>query len=116
MQLNLFLFFKDPEIIKRTREINVDEYPAPAVTICLNLFSRNDTANFVRSQRDFYSNATRGTYSKDECLRLAANFQWCNPPQGKITVKKLCPNHDINNINVVDTLYESSLEVKLFLN
>jgi hypothetical protein len=88
----------------------------------LNLFARNNTASYARSQQVYY-NDTRsaanetliGTFSEEECRRFVANMHWCHPPQAVKTAKALCPNYDIENVNIVDVMYETSLEVRNIL-
>lgn len=60
-----------PDIMMRTSEKLSSDFPMPAVTICPNLFAKNDLVNVA----DIYNGKT--TASKNECEFLLANKLWC---------------------------------------
>lgn len=93
----------------KTRELNASEFPAPAVTICSNLFSRNNSANFYETNKKFFSRIPMN-YSKQECERFAANLAWCQPSYG-VMAEKVCKQHDILNIDMLEVIKESALQV-----
>lgn len=93
----------------KARERNSSEFPAPAITICSNLFARNETANFFKSLRIF-TEKLPFKFSKEECFVLVANVHWCQPAFGRL-VETLCGQFDIERINVLDIVNRSALTV-----
>jgi hypothetical protein len=95
----------------KAREVNASNFPVPAITICSSLFARESSANFYETNKKFFDR-TPMNYSKQECERFSANLQWCQGNFG-LMAKRVCSKYDILNIDVLKTLFESSLEVKL---
>lgn len=98
----------------RTNERNISEFPAPAITICSNLFARNNSASFFKSY-DIFAKRIPSNFSEEECQILAANIHWCQPAFGRMA-DKLCGQYDIEKIDVLKIINESALEVKKFEN
>lgn len=94
----------------KSRERNSSDFPAPALTICFTLFAKNNSASFYGTfLNKFVRNATMNL-STDECETLTANLHWCAPMMSHMA-KKVCPNVDVDGVNVIDTIFRSAMTV-----
>jgi Amiloride-sensitive sodium channel len=98
-----------PELVIKVTDRNFSDFPAPAVTICSNLFARNNTASIS----DFYITTTRKkrlnflkytfevNLTVEQCACLTANIHWCQPNLST-QVMKYCTDPRLEKINVLD--------------
>lgn len=95
----------------KSSEKNSTLFPAPAITICSNLFAKDNMANFYETYKRFAMKED-SFLNKDECMVLASNLHWCQPEFGAM-VRELCKeyNWEILNLNVLEVINRSALTV-----
>lgn len=102
---------QEPEIVIKTQERNSSEFPVPAVTICLDVFARENKADLYRISRIYLENGI-ANLTQDECFTMYANFHWCDIQVGRKIIKKFCENYDFNDVDVVEAMFKTALTVK----
>jgi hypothetical protein len=106
-----YKFVYDPEIVMKARDRNAIDFPAPAVTICSNLFAKDELANLFYIVHN--ANAKRPfNVTKKSCEYLAANIQWCQPKFAHNIYEFICQNQSFHSINVLKMINESALNIK----
>lgn len=101
----------DPQIVMKSRDRISSEFPLPAVTLCSNVFVKDDIVNF----QDVYiklMTAKPVNLTEKQCQVLTANLLWCQPDLPKIAIES-CSNFDIKNINVIQIIDKNALQVKM---
>ena len=104
-----YKFMYIPETVTRSYDVNSINFPAPAVTICSNLFAREDYSNFFKTYQK-YINKEPSNYSEQECKYFVGNLHWCQPAFGPMA-QKVCGRYDLKNLNVVEAINKSALLV-----
>ena len=99
-----------PETVTRTADVSSIDFPAPAITICSNLFAREEFVNFFKVFHD-YREIKNYTISEQKCRYLIANLHWCQPDLDKF-VKDICGQYDLQDLNVVETINKSALSTE----
>lgn len=94
----------------KARDQNASDFPAPAVTICSNLFAKNNSAIFFKTFQGFVDKPNLNLL-KNECETLTANLHWCQPGFGRM-VDVICKEIDILNIDTLKIINQSALTVR----
>lgn len=103
-----YKFMFVPETVTRSYDVRSTNFPAPAVTICSNLFAREDFANFFKTYQK-YINKQNFSISILECKYLIGNLHWCQSGFSKM-VQKVCGMYDLKNLNILDAINKSALQ------
>jgi hypothetical protein len=92
----------EPEVVIKTSDLFAKNFPFPSITICPFVFANhkilniNDVMNVMRK------------FSDDECKVIFANVLWWNPYLlGEVL--KYCSKGKIMNVNVAETIVQSSV-------
>jgi Amiloride-sensitive sodium channel len=99
----------EPEIVLKSNDRNAVDFPAPGITICSNLFAKDNLANLYFIFKNYV--ALNGTLnlSKSTCDYLAANLHWCQPVAAKSFMIMSCPNYTFSDLNVLELINKSAL-------
>ena len=84
-----------PETVTRSRNLDPLDFPAPAITICSNIFARDDLASYSETHQ-MLSEKQNFSFSELECKYLTSNMHWCDQ-KGNYLVKRVCGMYDLND-------------------
>lgn len=105
------IHFQIPDVVTVSRERISDEFSAPAITICPNLFAREDKSNTFRALK-IEREKLSSNYSEEECAVLTANLHWCIR-NSEWLVQAVCSEFNYEKVEIVETITRTSLTVKL---
>jgi Amiloride-sensitive sodium channel len=101
-------FVYDPEIVMKTRDRPATDFPAPAITICSNLFAKDKLANLSY----VYSNLnSKINLKKKNCDYLTANLHWCQPAFASMMMAYLCPDW-FDHVNILKLINDSAFSIR----
>lgn len=99
--------------MKSTREVDPENFPFPAVTICPNIFANDSSINFMSLSFANKDQRRQFNLSKEQCTAVAANLHWCDPGSLHL-VTHYCKNFKYDEIDVVQTMRKTASRVKMY--
>lgn len=92
----------EPEILIKANERSLKDFPFPAITVCPNVFARDNLVNFI----DIFNKSKK--FNDEECELQFSNVLWCQREVLDYIVS-IC-NDSLVKVNVVENILKSSLE------
>lgn len=108
-----FKFMIVPETVTRSSDLNPEDFPAPAITLCSNLFAREGFANLYSNHQKYNKNPNF-TISELECKYFIANLHWCLSGDREM-IQMICKKYDLKDFNVLEFIDKSALQTDQLL-